>query len=315
MTPFDELRILRTIGRIQYAWFVSTVQAVARAHGFPPPTGHPTWNDDAAVDWVNDLVAGSKGLEFLNRVGLTATDQASYDRLLRKSVKNALIDQAKATPVGKLRARMRTLLAAEPRVQDATHLLAGQNGWTLPENGEAVWAGDWDDLTRAPGLRAIGPIESLNTAGPTPAPQKKSLLDASVLMLADAAGAVLDQGLASALVKVFDLSDAPPLALFTADGDDPAASASTYRAELVARIEAPGQWLETIDEANLLQLEFSANDLDEIGHAVLHIEEAPTLAGQALFDRVRAAASRLGSSYEAVQIVFARCRNRAEGAS
>ena len=89
LTPYQELRKLEAMGPVQFDWLISVVRRVARANGFPPPSG-AVWDDDAARAWLSEHFGGTKGPEFFVRVGITATDDVSYTRLASKSVKNAL---------------------------------------------------------------------------------------------------------------------------------------------------------------------------------------------------------------------------------
>lgn len=204
-TPYEELRALNKLGPTQYKWLIKLVQSVARMNGFPPASGY-LWHDEAAHDWLVDQLTGTKGLEFFVRVGATATDDVSYTRLARRSIKNAMIDQARGTITGLMRLRLRGILAKEPDFVDFTKAYAGKPAWSL-EGISDIWSGDLEDLMHAPELSKIEPIKKLNTAGPTSAENKGKLAQAARVLITRARGALTDQELAKAIVRIFDLDE------------------------------------------------------------------------------------------------------------
>jgi hypothetical protein len=157
--------------------------------------------------WVVELFE-KRGHDIAVKLFLSATDETSFTRLVRTSIANELKDQAKATEAGKMRSRMRTLLNKESDFVDATGLYGGDPAWTLAGLEEAIYTGDWEDLLRAPALKTIHPIEHLNTAGPTSRENAAKLVGAARIILEAAGGAVRDQVLATALVKLFELDRA-----------------------------------------------------------------------------------------------------------
>ncbi|MCU1579998.1 MAG: hypothetical protein JWP19_2202 [Rhodoglobus sp.] len=259
LSPYEELRALGQLGPVQYAWVIKLVRQVGRASGFPPPSG-AAWNSDAARHWLADQLSGTKGPEFFVRVGATATDDASYTRLARRSIKNAMIDEARGTTAGLMRLRMRGLLMKQPDFVDHTKEFAGTAAWSLVGLTE-IWAGDFEELLRAPGLAAIEPIEKLNAAGPTSAENIEKLVRAARTLISFAGGALTDQVLATAIVRVFELDELAPYGLTELD-IDPAAERAIERVEIAldwdngwySEIEhmAPAEWLVMLAEADAL---------------------------------------------------------------
>jgi hypothetical protein len=96
---------------------------------------------------------------------LKAHDDASLERLLLGAIKNWLIDQAKATEVGKLRRRVQNVLSEDARFVSSK---CGQLRWALTDNASTVWQGEIDrPCAAARGVHGVQ-ITRWNTSGPTP---------------------------------------------------------------------------------------------------------------------------------------------------
>lgn len=327
MTPYDELQRLGKIGPIQYSWLIAMVKRVARANGFPPPDGG-RWSDEIARDWLHGLLAGTKGLEFLTRVAMTATDDESFGKLVRRSLKNALIDEARATVEGRLSIRMRGLLSKEPDFLDFTAQYAGTAAWSLTELGDSIWTGDWEDLVRTPGLKPLGQIAKLNTAGPTSKENIAKLVGAARHILRVANGAITDRVIARALVRIFDLDELD--AYFLRDQDAAQSTLSEQDAEeaddeaedawdSAAEYETPGEWLEIIEAADQVFDSLTADEIvalalsdrpdAETKEALSHLGE-PLVFAAAAQARFRERTSSLSTPAEAIQVVLGRCLKR-----
>ncbi|TFD16820.1 hypothetical protein [Cryobacterium sp. TMT4-10] len=135
-----------------------------------------------------------------------------------------MIDEAKATPVGKLRLRLRGLLGKDERFVSATKLLAGEEAWTIPTNGSTVWSEDIAELDRVTASVQVTPIHRLNRSGPTPSPVRESLLTMSHEALIRTAGAIRAQLLARFLYRRFDLDAAEPTSPGSASNPRPTLS-------------------------------------------------------------------------------------------
>jgi hypothetical protein len=215
VSAFEEMKNTGQVGHETFNLFAWNVPSSARRYGFPPPPGATAWSPPVCAEWVLDLF-NKKGAEVAVKLFTGATDEASFTRLVRRTIENEMKDQAKATEAGKMRSRMRTLLPKEDDFVDATALYAGDPAWTLAGHGEEIYTGDWEDLLTAPELKAIEPIQKLNTAGPTSRENIDKLVGAARVILQKAGGAVRDQVLATALVKLFEL-DAPDIFLVRDD--------------------------------------------------------------------------------------------------
>ncbi|MDZ5146330.1 hypothetical protein [Microbacterium testaceum] len=244
------------------------------------------------IDYVGSILSSSRGLGMVINCAVTATSDASLERLLLVSIRRFLIDEAKATPVGRLRRRLRTLLAKDSRFVSADRLLAGEEGWTVPENGDAVWDGDVTELTRLTSSVQVATIDRLNTAGPTPAAARHSLVTMSYEAVARAVGAIRAQLLARFLHERFQLDAAGPSA--NADGSSSTPVLSVDPDDEVAVL------------ARRIYDDLSAEDVTILAAEAAAAESAPTSPRDALFSRLRPyAGSETGR--DAVNLVIRWC--------
>jgi hypothetical protein len=177
-----------------------------RTSSFPPPPDFNRWSDDAVDELLNEMILKKGGATFLLEA-LTAVDnQGSAERFLLRTVQNFLKDQAKATAHGKLRSRLDTVLAKDPRFELVP---SPARGWRLAGGPEDWWQGDRTVLHDV-ALRVRGvSITSWNTSGPTPRPAREALITVAVAVLTDAAGIVRAEDLAQVLLKRFRHEIAP----------------------------------------------------------------------------------------------------------
>jgi len=263
MSAFEEMRRDGRVGEQTVELFVWSVSAAVRRHRYPPPTGSAAWTHAVCLEWVIDLF-DKKGHDVAVRLFVHAVDQISFAKLVRRTVENELKDQAKATTAGKLRGRMRTLLGKEAGFVDATSLFGGDPAWTLEGFGDAIYLGDWADLLYAPALKLIEPIRELNTAGPTSKENADKLVTAARVILTEAGGAVRDQVLATALVKLFELEVAEMF--LGTDGNTMAAIEGSAR--------SPEQQVEAIEAGDRMIMELSTDEL----RGLLVLEESDAVA-------------------------------------
>jgi len=224
MSAIAELSGPGTIGPATVRLLIRLVGQIGRTNSFPPPLGHPRWTDQAVIDYVGSMLSTSRGTGVVVNCALSATSDASLERLLLVSIRRLLIDEAKATPVGRLRRRLRTLLTKDDRFTQADRLLAGEEGWSVPSNGDAIWTGDIAELIRLTASVRVAPIDRLNTAGPTPAAARRSIVMMSFESITRAAGAIRAQLLARFLYHHFALDAAGPTTPTSADSDTRALS-------------------------------------------------------------------------------------------
>jgi hypothetical protein len=205
MTAYEEIRSTGKAGREVTKMLIALVAQVTRTSTFPAPAGHERWSEQAVMDHVAALFTRKKGVGFLIAAALKADGQKSLEWQLLTYIRNDLIDEAKATPVGKLRRRLRTLLGKDERFDDAKHLFRGDEAWMLVTGAQQPWAGTPEDLADATSDVVVADMESLPKAGPTPKSARESLLTLSHEALHRLDAAVRAQTLARFLARRFGL--------------------------------------------------------------------------------------------------------------
>jgi hypothetical protein len=185
---------------------------VTRTSRFPPPDGFTSWTDDAVDELICAMFVEKPQLV----VGcmITAHDDASLERLLLTAIKNWLIDQAKATEVGKLRRRLENVLRGDPRFASAK---TGQDRWALTEHVSTVWQGVIEQLhAAAHRVRGVR-ITRWNNAGPTPRETKEALVAVAYGVLWEARGSVPAQDLSKVIAARFQLQPSPTFVKLSSD--------------------------------------------------------------------------------------------------
>lgn len=216
LSAYSEFESTGVAGPETLAMLLRCVRQVERRTSFPPPGDHAAWTVDACWDLLSEMFASAPaaGRTFVVGCFLTATDDASFERLVLAAIENHLKDEAKKTERGKLRRRLETLLSADSRFVRG----AGSGGaWALSENAGAVWQGDRNDLVQA-AFTVPGAIERLNPAGPTPAATRATLLGVAHAVLSAAGGAVRDEDLARVFQERFVLLRPPIFTTLESDG-------------------------------------------------------------------------------------------------
>lgn len=178
----------------------------ARTSTFPPPGDYDRWSDDAIDELLAEMVDKKGGIAFLIGALISVDNQGSAERYLLRVVQNFLKDQAKATPHGKLRTRLETLLGKDARFEVVA---SPDRGWRLADGPDQWWQGDLTVLHRT-ALRVRGVyITSWNTSGPTPRPAREALTTVALAVLTAAAGTVRAEDLARVLLERFRHEIAP----------------------------------------------------------------------------------------------------------
>lgn len=238
-SPYEEMHRNGEMGPATYALFIELIPRAAS--WYPPPQGHGSWTQDAARDWLHSYFIEHKGATTAAKLFALATDDKSFADLAYRAIARALIDWARATAAGRLQKRLNGILPGVGIV-DAKTVLAGNDGWTLPAFGGAVFTGDWRELLSASGLRTVGTISVLNEGGPTSAHNRQCLSDAAHVILNEAGGAMRARELACALVEHFELDEPNLYLLFDDDLHDSETST----------LEAPGERLEAVEQADAI---------------------------------------------------------------
>lgn len=105
------------------------VRSVATSRNFPTPAEYRSWADDDAVyETAHEFLYGPGGERRVTALLVSATSQASFERLLDTYVQNFLRDQARRTDIGKLVRRINEVAEAEASFEVAA---ANPRRWRL----------------------------------------------------------------------------------------------------------------------------------------------------------------------------------------
>ncbi|MFE4828112.1 hypothetical protein [Streptomyces sp. NPDC056672] len=115
---------------------------------FPALTHGTGWQPADWEDLFGDFLEERAKAVTANLLSL-ATDDASMGRLLRRSIRNWLIDRARETGPGALRRRLEEVLSAEPEFEQVPEGQPGAKRWRLQGSGWAPWSGDSGKLVEA----------------------------------------------------------------------------------------------------------------------------------------------------------------------
>lgn len=192
----DDVRlVLRLVGQ------------VVRTGPFPP-FPYDTWSDDAVGDATARLYL-AKGTAIAAEAAVAAGgDRGHLERRLLKTIRNFFKDEAKATPVGKMRNRLRTMLDRDDGFVRVCGDGVAVDGWAerdSPGAGGLLWHGDREELSTAAWRVAVPALVVFNKAGPPPPETRRALLDVlgGVFEAADHLY-VGDQVLATVMTHRFD---------------------------------------------------------------------------------------------------------------
>lgn len=118
------------------------------ARRFPVLAPRSGWQDADLEDLRGEFVADR--LRAVTVMLLAqAGDEASMGRLLRKSIRHWLIDQARKTAVGALRRSLEKVLAAEGAFEEVSAGQAGEGRWRPAGSSVLPWSGRPEDLIDA----------------------------------------------------------------------------------------------------------------------------------------------------------------------
>ena len=153
---FSELCELGHFGRDGLRLLTELVrQEVQRFPVLRPRAG---WTREAVLETVHSFFA-EKGKAVTAAVLAQATDVELMSRILRRSVRNYLISEARKTPVGAVRRKIEELLAAGEEFAQVPSGQPGAGRWYLAGSVVTPWAGDLGPLVEAafavPGVRAV----------------------------------------------------------------------------------------------------------------------------------------------------------------
>lgn len=253
-TAFEELTRDGQLGPATLALLQDLGAQVTRTESFPPPPGYKTWSNPAVEELVADMLSQpGEGAAFVVSCLAVADDQPSLERLLVKSVRNYLIDDAKKTERGKLRRRLEGLLGSDARFVRVPAAEAGTACWTLRESARSLWQGDVTQLEDAAWqLRGVA-ISHWNTAGPTPQGTKHALVTVAEAVLAHAGGCVRDEDLARVVQQRF---------ILLAAHDDEALPAPEGAGDIATATEDDPPWLLEASEDRARELYASLTPIE-----------------------------------------------------
>lgn len=148
--PLAEIRASGAVGSLTARLVYDTVRAVARRRRFPPPDDHDSWGEDAVTEvahefLVDSATGGTLSAGRLARLVAEATDEASFERLLHKTVLNYLRQDARGSARGAVLEQLRHALK---RVDGVVKTASG--AWALePHRDSLEFSGDPSVLVEA----------------------------------------------------------------------------------------------------------------------------------------------------------------------
>lgn len=147
---WTELRESESVGPLTTQLVYRAVRVVVRRRRFPPPNDHGTWDSDAITEVAHEFLldlssGGTLSAGRLSRLVAQATDEASFERLVHKTVLNYLRQQARGSARGAVLEQLRHALG---RIDGVDRTVS--HAWSLEHcAGELEFAGDPSDLIAA----------------------------------------------------------------------------------------------------------------------------------------------------------------------
>jgi len=141
-----------------------------------------------------------------------AGSEASMGRLLRRSIKHWLIDQARKTSAGALRRTLETVLATTDIFEQVPSGEAGEGRWRLTGTAVPPWAGRTDDLVKA--ARAVPYVripQWSSTSRRPPVADRPSIVAVAHAVLEAAAGSMETAQLTAVFLARFPAVVDPPV--------------------------------------------------------------------------------------------------------
>jgi hypothetical protein len=188
ISAFGELRAQGYLGIECLALIFQFVRE--EAHRFPVLAPRSGWQDADLEDLCGEFLA-DRIQQVTVMLLAQAGDEASMGRLLRKSIRHWLIDQARKTAVGALRRRLENVLAAEDAFEQVPAGDAGGGRWRLRSTSVSPWAGSTEDLVDA--ARAVPNVKVPKWSSTTrrgPVADRKSIVAVVGAVLGTAGGSL-----------------------------------------------------------------------------------------------------------------------------
>jgi hypothetical protein len=208
ISAFDELRARGHLGPECLKLIYHLVRE--ESSRFPVLMPGDQWQQADLEDLLGGFLA-DRVLAVTAMLVAQAGDEASMGRLLRRSIRHWLIDQARKTGAGALRRTVEKVLATTDAFEQVPSGEAGEGRWRLAGTTAAPWAGRTEDLVEAARVVPYVRIPRWSSAGRrSPVADRASIVAVAHAVL-EAAGGSME---AAQIVVVF-------LARFPAVADPP----------------------------------------------------------------------------------------------
>ena len=187
------------------------------AQRFPVLAPDGGWQPADFEDLVGEFLVERIEKVTANLLAL-AGDEDAVRRLLRKSIRHWLVDQARKTPLGALRRRLEDLLAADVAFERVPDGEAGAGRWRLAGTAVAPWSGRSEDLVKA--AREVPNVRIPSWSSDTrraPVADRASLVAVARAVLTAAGGSLEIAQLVGVFVARFPVVLDPAVAPFPDD--------------------------------------------------------------------------------------------------
>ncbi|MEU9048629.1 MULTISPECIES: hypothetical protein [unclassified Kitasatospora] len=188
ISEFEELHHLGYLGHEGLELVYRLMREESRR--FPVLAPGSGWQAEDWEDLLGDFLADRVRALTADLLG-RATDDASMGRILRRSIRNWLIDRARQTGLGALRRRLEAVLSSEPNFEQVPEGESGAKRWRLAGSGWAPWSGATGDLiTASHAVQAVKIPKWSSTTRRAPIADKTSLVAVATAVLSAAGGSM-----------------------------------------------------------------------------------------------------------------------------
>jgi hypothetical protein len=198
------------------------------------------WTPDAVQETVQSFLA-AKGRAVTAAVLAQARDAGSMARILRRSVRNFLISEARKTPAGAVRRKIEDLLAGCGDFAQVPPGQAGAGWWHLAGGGTVPWAGDLRPLADA--AYSVPCVRAVRWSGPRRAPlaSDEALLEVLRAVFGAADGSLDAAQLTAVFLRRFPVAVEHADAALDDDAYDLAVAPLEDRPDVVAEVTDLGR--------------------------------------------------------------------------
>lgn len=263
MTPREELLTMGRLGEEGARLLYNTVRLVVVAYRFPAPDGRSAWNESDFLEVAHDFLKGKKAQGRMLDMASRSTDDRSFGRQLEAAVRNILRDRARATDLGKLIVRVKSVL------RDTADFVE------LPQRGENLWAltGGPTELSDATDIQLTRAVMNVEVVVPAwtsdkrdaPLADHDSFMRLMIALLREANGSLTAPDIARVLTSRLDHRRTPLTVDIDGDRgrseppapkrDNPSAALSMIRAtEIFASLSDRQRIIVTSIDSNVREL-------------------------------------------------------------